>query len=68
MTNTEAITMLEQMDATTISPRQLSEIIGGNPYSYNCAARDGRLDLPHIWRGRNLRIFVAPLLRMLKGE
>lgn len=66
MNNTEKIAYLRECDET-ISPTQLSMILGGMPYSYNLAAREGRLDLPHVFRGRNLRIFTAPLIKILQG-
>lgn len=62
----EKIAYLNGCD-TTISPTQLSMILGGMPYSYNLAAKEGRLDLPHVFRGRNLRIFTAPLIKILQG-
>lgn len=67
MTHDERITYLKGLPKETISPTELSRVIGGNPYVYNLAAREGLLTLPYIWRGRNLRIFKEPLLRLLEN-
>lgn len=52
----------------TCSPRQLAMVLGGQPYYYNLQAKDGKLDLPHFWRGRNLRIFTNPVIERLGGK
>lgn len=69
MTHAEKLDFLRRA-SETISPRETAAILGGNAYSYNLAAKEGRLSLPHIWRGRNLRILTAPLLELLtrKGD
>lgn len=67
MTHDERIAYLKGLPKETISPTELSRVIGGNPYVYNLAAREGLLTLPYIWRGRNLRIFKEPLLRLLEN-
>ena len=51
----------------TVTPAQLSQVLGGNPYTYNLMAKRGELTLPHIFRGRNLKIFTAPVIKMLEG-
>ena len=68
MTHTERIDYLNNLDREKISPSELAMLIGGNPYLYNCMARDGSLTLPYIWRGRNLRIFRQPVLDLLKEQ
>lgn len=67
MTHDERISYLKRLDKETISPTELARVIGGNPYVYNVAAKEGLLTLPYIWRGRNLRIFKEPLLRLLEN-
>lgn len=67
MRHSERIQYLENLDRETISPSELAMLLGGRPFAYNMAARDGSLSLPHIFRGRNLRIFRQPLLDLLKG-
>lgn len=67
MTHKERIALLKAQPGETISPATLAKVIGGNPYAYNLAAREGQLTLPYVWRGRNLRIFTAPLLKLLEG-
>ena len=67
MTHDERIAYLKGLPKETISPTELSRVIGGNPYVYYLAAREGLLTLPYIWRGRNLRIFKEPLLRLLEN-
>ena len=67
MPHDERIAYLKGLPKETISPTELSRVIGGNPYVYNLAAREGLLTLPYIWRGRNLRIFKEPLLRLLEN-
>ena len=66
MTHNERIAYLRDLPKETISPTELARVIGGNPYVYNVAAKEGLLTLPYIWRGRNLRIFKEPLLRLLE--
>lgn len=51
----------------TCSPSQLAEVLGGNPYYYNVAARNGTLDFEFMWRGRNLRIFTESVISKLLG-
>lgn len=67
MTSEEKIAFLEGLPSETISPAVLALVAGGDPYSYNLAAKDGKLDLPHFWRGRNLRIWKRPVIRLI-GE
>lgn len=67
MTHDERIAFLNALPGETISPKQLATVLGGDPYAYNLQARAGTLTLPHVWRGRNLRIFRAPVLRILQG-
>ena len=67
MTTEEKIRFLEDLPAETISPKLMAEIVGGDPYSYNLAAKEGRLDIPHFWRGRNLRIWKRFVIRMIGG-
>lgn len=66
MSHEERIAMLEAQPGETISPTVAARILGGSPYAYNLTAKEGRLKLPHIWRGRNLRILKTPLLKMIR--
>lgn len=67
MTREEKLEMLRSIPGETISPTQLAKVAGGDPYTYNLAARAGDLDLPHLWRGRNLRIWKEPVIRLIGG-
>lgn len=67
MTHEERIQFIEQQPGETISPLVLAQVIGGRSFTYNLAAKAGRLTLPHVWRGRNLRIFKGPVLQLLKS-
>ena len=67
MTREEKIEWLRSLPTETISPQQLARVDGGDPYSYNIAAKEGKLDLPHIWRGRNLRIWKDPVIKLIGG-
>lgn len=67
MTTQEKVDWLRSLPDETISPAQLAMVAGGDPYSYNLAAKDGKLELPHIWRGRNLRIWKEPVIRLIGG-
>lgn len=67
MSHEERIAFLASLPAETLSPKELSVVLGGDPYSYNLQAKAGALTLPHVWRGRNLRIFRAPVLKLLQG-
>ena len=68
MTREEKLTWLRSLPGETISPSDLALVAGGNAYSYNIAAKEGRLDLPHLWRGRNLRIWKEPVIRLIGGS
>lgn len=65
MTTQEKVEFLKSLPSETISPKVLSIVAGGDPYSYNLAARNGDLDLPHFWRGRNLRIWKGPVIKLI---
>ena len=68
MSREEKLALLRALPEETISPKQLAMLVGGNAYSYNVAAKEGRLDLPHLWRGRNLRIWKEPVIRLIGGS
>lgn len=68
MTSEEKISWLRSLPKESISPQQFAVIDGGDPYGYNVAAKAGKLLIPHYWRGRNLRIWKGPIIRMLGGE
>ena len=67
MTREEKIAFLQDLPSETISPAVLAVVAGGDPYSYNIAAKEGKLDIPHFWRGRNLRIWKQPVIRLIGG-
>ena len=67
MTREEKLEWLRSLPSETISPKQLAMVSGGDPYSYNIAAKKGKLDLPHLWRGRNLRIWKDPVIKLIGG-
>ena len=67
MTTEEKVQWLRSLPSETISPKVLAMVAGGDPYSYNIAAKEGKLDLPHFWRGRNLRIWKGPVIRLIAG-
>lgn len=68
MTRAEKVDWLLSLPGETISPRQLAMVADGNAYSYNVAAKEGKLNLPHLWRGRNLRIWKEPVIRLIGGS
>ena len=68
MNSHEKLAYLRSLPGETISPKELAAVAGGSPYSYNMAAKNGNLDLPHLWRGRNLRIWKGPVIRLIGGE
>lgn len=68
MNSNEALAYLRSLPGETISPQELAKVAGGNAYSYNLAAKEGKLDLPHLWRGRNLRIWKGPVIRLIGGS
>lgn len=67
MTTEEKVSWLKSLPGEMISPAQLSVVTGGRPYYYNYAAREGKLNLPHEWHGRNLRIWKQPVIKLLGG-
>jgi hypothetical protein len=66
MTHEERISFLESQPGETISPTVAARILGGSAYAYNLTAKEGKLRIPHIWRGRNLRILKTPLLKLIR--
>ena len=68
MTTEEKIIFLKQLPSETISPSVMALVAGGDPYSYNLMAKEGKLDVPHFWRGRNLRIWKQPVIRLIGGQ
>jgi hypothetical protein len=67
VTREEKLEWLRGLPGETISPSQLAMVDGGDPYSYNIAAKEGKLELPHMWRGRNLRIWKEPVIKLIGG-
>lgn len=65
MTTEEKVAFLKQLPSETISPSVMAMVAGGDPYSYNLAAKQGKLDIPHFWRGRNLRIWKQPVIKLI---
>jgi hypothetical protein len=65
MTTEEKVAFLKQLPSETISPSVMALVAGGDPYSYNLAAKEGKLDVPHFWRGRNLRIWKQPVIKLI---
>ncbi len=66
-TKDEQIVFLRGCGATC-SPRELAQVLGGNPYYYNVAAKNGTLGYDHEWHGRNLRIFTESVIKRLYGN
>jgi len=67
MSREEKLEWLRQIPSETISPFQLAVVADGDSYSYNLAAKNGKLNLPHMWRGRNLRIWKQPVIDLIEG-
>ena len=66
MTHDERVALLRD-SGETVSPTVLAKVLGGTPYYYNLSAKEGTLKFPHYWRGRNLRIFTAPVIKIIEG-
>ena len=67
MTREEKLDFLMNLPSETISPTVMALVAGGDPYSYNLMAKEGKLDIPHFWRGRNLRIWKQPVIKLIGG-
>ena len=65
MTREEKIKWLKSLPGEMISPQQLAKVTGGYAYNYNCSAKQGKLNLPHEWHGRNLRIWKQPVIKLI---
>jgi hypothetical protein len=65
MTREEKIAWLRSLPGEMISPAQLAVVTGGNPYQTNISAKKGKLNLPHEWHGRNLRIWKEPVIKLI---
>jgi hypothetical protein len=68
MTRDEKLDFLRNLPSETISPSVMALVDGGDPYTFNLMAKEGKLDIPHYWRGRNLRIWKGPVIKMIEGE
>ena len=68
MTRDEKLDFLRNLPGETISPSVMALVDGGDPYTFNLMAKEGKLDIPHYWRGRNLRIWKGPVIKMIEGE
>ena len=66
MTSAEKVEFLKSLPSETISPKVLAMVAGGDPYSYNLAAKDGKLDLPHFWLKSHLRIWKGPVIKFIE--
>lgn len=66
MTHDEKIAFLRGREEETVAPWVVAKVLGGDPYWYTVAAKAGKLELPHMWRGRNLRIYKQPLIRLIE--
>lgn len=66
MTHDEKIALLRGREEETVAPWVVAKVLGGDPYWYTVAAKAGKLELPHMWRGRNLRIYKQPLIRLIE--
>lgn len=66
MTAEEKVAFLKSLPSETISPKVLSLVAGGDPYSFNLAAKNGKLDLPHFWLGSHLRIWKGPVIKFIE--
>ena len=67
MTREEKLDFLMNLPSETISPSVMALVAGGDPYNYNLMAKAGKLDIPHFWRGRNLRIWKQPVIKLIGG-
>jgi hypothetical protein len=65
MTREEKLDFLRKLPSETISPSVMALVAGGDPYNYNLMAKAGKLDIPHFWRGRNLRIWKQPVIKLI---
>lgn len=63
----EAVAFLRSC-GVTCSPRQLAKVMGGQPYYYNVAARNGKLDYEFTWHGVNLRIYTESVIKRILAE
>lgn len=68
MTREEKLNWLQSIPGEMISPAQLAKITGGDPYCYNLAAKDGKMNLPHEWHGNHLRIWKQPVIDLIGGK
>lgn len=68
MDHIQRIAYLRDLPGETISPAELAKVYGGNPYTYNISAKEGKLPFPYLWRGRNLRIIKQAVIDFLVGR
>ena len=68
MTRDEKLKWLRERPRETISPKELAMIEGtGHPYDYNCAAKEGKLNLDYVWHGNHLRIWKDQIIKKIGG-
>ncbi len=66
-TTEEAVEKLRAF-GPTCSPRELAQVLGGNPYYFNVAAKNKTLGFEFDWKGRNLRIYTESVVKKLLGN
>ena len=47
------------------SPKQLASVLGGQPYYFNVAAKNGTLDYDFYWSGRALKIYTESVIKKI---
>ena len=65
-TTEEAVFRLKEL-GPTCSPRQLAGILGGQPYYFNQAAKNGVLGYEHTWSGNRLKIYTESVIQKITG-
>lgn len=68
MSHEEKLRWLREHPKETITCSDLAKLLGGNAYCYYVSAKEGKMDLPHVWAGKRLKIFKQPLYELLGGK
>ena len=67
METQDKIAFLNGIESEYLTPSQVSKVLGGNPYTYNLTAKQGKMTFPHMWRGNRLYVSKQGIINFIKG-
>lgn len=59
---------IRKSDKVVLTPTDIAPVLGVHPYSINKAKKDGTLEFPATFIGKNLKIPRIPFLKYVEGN